>query len=195
MNTNDTMFARAKDLYKKVKGVGIAVAILMIIMGIVMFLLPATATTIAMWLMVSCLLIDGIGNIIIFFGMPKGTRSGWSLAVGIIWIIIAITLISGGLNASFAEALVIWGTFEMLIGFMVGFTSIFDGIETLCLSGKVGEMGGSKAGCIIAGILELLVGIIVLTYPIGAVITLTVFYGLFIAIFGVSMLCRILSNK
>lgn len=193
MFLNEALLERVKETYKKMKGFGIGISILMILLGLVMFFLPAGAAVLAMWMMVLGLLFRGILELVVYSKYPKEARDGWTLATGIIWVAIALLLILGGLSASTAEKLVAWGNFEMLIAFMVGFTSIFIGIKTLCSSGSAKAMGGSALGCILSGLLGIIVGILVLSYPIGSVITLTVFYGLFLTIGGISLLCRVLS--
>ena len=193
MYLGETMLEKAKETYTRMKGFGIVISILMILLGIGMFFVPVGATAVAMWLMVAGLLLHGIMEIVTYCKLPKGARDGWKLAGGIIWAVIAVLLIIGGLSAPTAAKLVAWGNFELLIAFMVGFTSIFNGIKVLCSYSEVKAMGGSTLGCILSGILGIIVGIIVLSYPIGSVITLTVFYGLFLLIGGISLLCRALS--
>jgi len=193
MFVNETMLERFKETYKRIKGFGIVLSILMILLGFSMFFVPASAAVIAMWLMTVGLLLRGISDIVTYFNAPKEMRDGWNLASGIIWVIIAISLIAGGLSASLAQKLVVWGNFEMLIGFMVGFTALFNGIKTICSVKEVKAMGGSSAICVVSGILGIIVGLIVLSYPIGSVITLTVFYGLFLIIGGISLLCKALA--
>ena len=193
MYLREAMFEKTKEAYKQMKGFGIVISVLMILLGLGMFFVPAGAAVLAMWLMVIGLLLYGLMEITTFCKLPKGARDGWTLAGGIIWTIIAVLMIVGGLSASTAAKLVAWGNFEMLIAFMVGFTSIFNGIKILCSCGEVKAMGGNTLCCVLSGILGILVGIVVLSYPIGSVITLTVFYGLFLLIGGISLLCRALS--
>jgi len=193
MFANENFLARVKEVYNRMKTFGIVLSVLMILLGIAMFYIPQSGAVIAMWFMTVGLLVRSSFDIVVYFKTPNELRDGWDLASGIIWTVIAILLIIGGLSASAAQKLVVWGTFELAIGFMVGFTALFNGIKTLCFTKEVKEMGGSTWKCILSGILGIFVGLIVLTYPIGSVITLTVFYGLFLLIGGIALLCKVLS--
>ncbi|MCQ2512937.1 MAG: DUF308 domain-containing protein [Lachnospiraceae bacterium] len=192
---NDELLEKAKEAYRKIKWVGIVVSILMILLGIAVFFIPESAGIILMFLMAIGMVIRGAADIIMFCQAPKGTRNGWMLAGGIAWAIIAAFLIVGYLKADYIGKLFLWGNIEMVIGFMVGFTSIFSAVNAFCSIREIKAMGGSAAGPILSGILGILVGMICLTYPIGSVITLTIFYSVFLIAGGISMLCLFLSYK
>lgn len=192
---NEEMLGKAKEVLKKMKVFGIIVAIIMILLGACIFFVPESAAVIILWMMVAGMLILGISEIIFFCSMPKGARNGWNLASGIIWVVLAVMLMLCDLNADVAEKLVLYGSIEMMLGFMVGFSILFNGISMLCAVREVRAIGGSGALCIVGGILSILAALTILSYPIGAFITVTIFYGLFLLVGGISLLCRVLSFK
>ena len=192
---NEEMLGKAKEVLKKMKVFGIIVAIIMILLGACIFFVPESAAVIIMWMMVAGMLILGISEIIFFCSMPKGARNGWNLASGIIWVVLSVMLMLCDLNAGMAEKLVLYGSIEMMLGFMVGFSILFNGISMLCDVREVRAIGGSGALCIVGGILSILAALTILSYPIGAFITITIFYGLFLLVGGISLLCRVLSFK
>ena len=195
MVINEALTERTKETFKSLRSLGIIMSVLMIIMGAVLFIIPTLAAAIAVWSMVLGILFYGILDIVVYFKLPKESRDGNDLGMGIIWIVIGLFLTYGCLFASDAAQLVAWGTFEYTIAFMVSFSCIFSGIKAFTFCSTAKSMGQSTAGFIFGGILNIIAGIIILTYPIGSAITLTVFYGLFLLICGISLLCRVLSCK
>jgi len=194
MIINQAIAEKAKEAYKKMKTLGIVVSILMILMGIAMFCVPARATAFMMVMMVVGLFLYGVVEIVVYCKMPKELREGSMLGAGILWCLIGLLLIIGGCSAPVEAKLAAWGTFEYIIAFMVGFSMFFSGFRSFSACSAVKAMGKSTAGPIIAGILYIIAGIVVLTYPIGSVITLTVFYGIYLLVGGVALLCRVLSH-
>ena len=194
MFIRDTVVEDLFAVYRKMKNTGIFVSVVMIVLGLVMFFLPSDANAAAMWLMVISLLLMGIFDIMTFCKMPAGAKDGWTLATGIIWTVIALYWIIGGLSGDAADKMITYGAFELSIAFMVGIASIFIGVANLCAGFMIKKGTGIRTlGLIICGILGIVAGVLVLTYPIGSVITLTVFCGLFLLINGIALLVRSLT--
>lgn len=193
---NEEMAQKLKEAYKNIKGLAICIAILMILLGLTMFFLPVTAIAIAIWMMVAGLILRGIVDIVIYCKTPAQIRDGWFLATGIIWVVLGCVLVYFGINGSELDKLVAMGSFTMVLAIMISFTCIFEGIKCFCTVSEAKKMGGGNAAAlrVISGVLGVLVGIIILSYPIGSFLTLTVFYGLFLTIGGIALLIRTLSE-
>ena len=79
------------DFLKMSKTLGIVVAILMIILGGLIFFAPMFAAQMIMWFFIAGLLIFGIFHIIIF--AKSEIKNGWSLTSGIMAVLLGVLLI------------------------------------------------------------------------------------------------------
>jgi len=192
---DNELLEQAKEAYEKRKWLGIVVSIIMVGLGVGVFFVPASGGIIVMFLMAIGLIIKGISDIIFFAQAPKGTRSGWMLAGGIVWIVLSTILIVGYLTRDITGKFFMWGTIETFLAFMVGFTMIFSGINSFCAMREVRAMGQSVAPLVFSGIIGILAGMVCLSYPIGAIITLTIFYSIFLIVSGVSLFIQSVSIK
>lgn len=183
------MTSRAMEELKKLKGAGIAAAIILIILGICLFINPIASSAVMIWLLVIGVLISGIEKIVSFIKMPKGQRDGFLLASGILWLFLSLLLIARGLNFGFA----VTAAMETGVAIMIGFLCIFSGIGRICISGQVGAMGGSTGLTVLTGILEILCGMAVLSAPLVGVFTLTLVFGIFMLVMGISLLIKCIS--
>lgn len=183
-NTN-----KAIEALKKMKGLGIAAAIFLILLGICMFIKPLATSAFMIWLLVIGVLISGIEKIVSYFKMPKDERDGFLLAAGLLWLFTSIFIISRGCGAGFATTAIM----EVCIAMMIGFTCLFSGIGRICYSGKVKEAGGSSGLAIFSGILDILCGLAVLSAPLAGLFTITFVFGIYMLVVGVSLLVRCLS--
>jgi len=190
---NEAIIAKAQEALKKLKTLGIIASIIMIILGIVTVINPGKGNVIGVWLMVIGVLIYGIMEIVIYCKLPKEIRNGASLAMGIIWVVLCVFLIIGAIAAPTMDKIAALGAFDYFIAVMIAFSMFFSAISEFCSCKNAEALGRSKGGMIASGILGILCGIIILTYPIGSVITLIWFYGLFLLIGGISLFCRCMS--
>jgi len=83
----------------------------------------------------------------------------------------------------------------MMAGIMMGVTAIFDGVADFCNLKAAAAMGRSKGLMILAGILDIICGMIIIAHPIMSTIAIVWFYGIFITILGITFLIRCLSIK
>lgn len=172
---------------KKVKTLGIVISIFLILVGIFMFSRPFKSDVIMICLMVVGLLMHGIGMVFEYFSTEKESRSGWTLAAGILWIVSSVVL----LNSLFFTV----ASLTLCAGISMGVSAIMNGINYIANSGKAKELGRSKAGMIAGGILAFVCGIIILGSPVISTIAITYFYGILIFIIGVTLLINCLLIK
>ena len=180
---------KAIEALKGMKGLGIAAAIFLILLGICMFIKPIATSAVMVWLLVIGVLISGIEKIVSYFKMPKGERDGFLLAAGLLWLFASIFVISRGCGAEFATTV----TMEACIAMMIGFTCLFSGIGRICFSGRVKEAGGSSGLSIFSGVLDILCGLAVLSAPMVGLFTLTFVFGIYMLVVGISLLVHCLS--
>ena len=192
---NSNNFDNLFKIAKRVKTFGIISAIIMIILGGIAIFSPLLGQSILIWSMVIGLFISGVEEIVNFFSTPKGSRNGFSLAIGIIWVVLFILLFISAVSADAISNLYALGAFDYFLAIMVAFSCIFEAINQFCLCGVVSKAGFGKGGLIASGILRLIAGIIILSFPIGSIITLEIFYAVFLVIGGISLLCTCLSFK
>lgn len=185
MNPNHDFFENATKTFKKLKAIGIIASIIMIILGACTVISPFGTGMV--WLIIAfiAIIIYGISNIVEFCKQPKGRKNGGTLALGILWILIAALFLFSKLDLiPIAESAIIF-----TIGFIFGFNCIFSGIMAFSTL----EYASSKGLAILAGILDLLVGFFVIAAPFFAGITLIWIIGIFVIVMGVSLFVRCLS--
>ena len=185
--SNEELLNKAWEKISKYKTVGILISVLMIIFGIIMFARPFKSELVLVFLTVLALLISGIEKIFLFFKMEKGAKDGWTLALGILWIITSIILFS---SMYITEAIML-----TMAGIFMGITAVFNGVADLCNCGSAEAMGRSKGLMIFAGILGILCGMIILGAPVLSTVAITIFYGVYLVILGIALLVRCLSIK
>lgn len=185
------MEEKAFEVLKKLKGVGIVLSIIVIILGICMFVKPIATGSMMIWILVVGVLINGIEKIVSYVKMPKESRDGFLLAVGILWTFISVVIIFRGLNFSY----LVTANIEACIGIMIGFTCMFSGIGQICGAEKIKQQGGSKSMAILGGVMEILCALVVLSAPLLGMIAITIMYGVYLIMMGVALLVRCLAIK
>lgn len=176
---------------KKVKIVGIVLAILLIISGILIFTTPLGSGIIFSWIIMGYLLVNGIYRLVRYFALPKESRNGWMLADGIISTIISILIIVEIVVTPFGTTL---GIIAML-GYMLGFYELFVGINQLCSTSEVKSVGGSIGWLIFIGIINILCGLFVIVHPVMSYFAFEWIIGIYMLIFGFTMLIESICMK
>jgi len=185
MNERGSLYKKAWEKISKYKTLGIIASIIMIILGACLFFNPFGSDAILVILLVIGMLINGIQKIFLYFKMDKAVRDGWQLALGIIWIVVSIVLLS--------TLLFTIATLTIMAGLLMGMTAIINGISDFTNIRNAEAMGRSKGLMILSGILLVLVGLVMFCRPLLTTIVVTIFYGAFMLILGISLLIRCLS--
>ena len=195
MENNNTILSKARASLKKMKVLGIIVAVFMIVFGGIACFAPIIGQAIVIWMMIGGLFIYGVDEIITYCASPKEFRNGFSLASGIIWVVLCIILFVSAVNADAISSFIAIAQFDYFLAIMISFSCIFNAVNDFCVCGKAEELGRSKGGLIASGILGLLAGFAIMSFPVGSVITLEIFYAIFLISGGITLLCRCLSQK
>ncbi|MEG2541734.1 MAG: DUF308 domain-containing protein, partial [Christensenellaceae bacterium] len=116
MNMNDA----ARKVSGGTKIGGIIVAIIMIVLGILFFVKPVVTMIAVEWIAAIGIMLYGLWQVIAYIKTPSDMKNGWSLANGIIFIILGILILTMGIA----------GRAEMF-AFLLGFMALFSGINQI----------------------------------------------------------------
>ena len=98
--------------------------------------------------------------------------SGWSVALGVLMIIL-------GIIAMLAP----W-EFGIVIALIIGWTAIFNGVAQI-IYGIRTHSGGRTVLEVILGLIYVVAGIYLLMHPVGGLLVLTIFLASFLIVYGI----------
>ncbi len=98
--------------------------------------------------------------------------SGWSVALGVLMIIL-------GIIAMLAP----W-EFGIVIALIIGWTAIFNGVAQI-IYGVRTHSGGRTVLEVILGLIYIIAGIYLLVHPVGGLLVLTIFLASFLIVYGI----------
>jgi uncharacterized membrane protein HdeD (DUF308 family) len=98
--------------------------------------------------------------------------SGWSIALGVLMIIL-------GIIAMLAP----W-EFGIVIALIIGWTAIFNGVAQI-IYGIRTHSGGRTVLEVILGLIYIVAGIYLLMHPVGGLLVLTLFLACFLLVYGI----------
>ena len=164
---------------------GIVISILMVILGIVLFCVPVRGLIWLEYAATAALVIVGIYLIIKYFCTPKDDRYGWTLANGIILILLGALYL-------FSSPLVTMVTFSFLFAVL----TISDGINLFSLSSRMKKNGESGTGLLIAsGILDIILAVFFIIAPFAMNWAIAVIIGIYLVVAGISLFAESCSGK
>jgi uncharacterized membrane protein HdeD (DUF308 family) len=170
---------------------GIIAAVLMIVLGVVMIFCPVGSLRAILWLLVIGFLVAGIFRIVTYNRMPYLLRQGFSLATGVIDVILSLMLIV----AMVSDPVATGDVFIWFIGFMFGFYALFAGINTIAGSGFVKQLGGSSGWLVASGILEIIAGVMLLFVPEVGTLFFMYLLGFTLIVCGISLFATSIDIK
>jgi len=172
--TRMSMNDMAKKVTKGSKIAGIIVAICMIVLGILFFARPVITGFLVQYFATIGFIIYGIYQIIAYVRTPAELKNGWTLANGIIFVILGVIIIlSGPIDMLYTFA------------FLLGFLAIFGGINQITAFTQ--WKGQPGAGWILAsGIINLILGIFFLFTPFVATFMLDFILGIYLVVGGIA---------
>lgn len=157
---------------KKFKGLGITISILLIIIGVCMCILPRWSTIVWVSLFVVGLVLSGIMNIIKFCADKKGERQGWILANAIISVVLGgllITFVCLDIESYSGDAIDVIayevGSLVFWLILFAGWFAMFKGIFRLVALNATVAAGGNKTYEITSGVIEIVIGCLVVFLP------------------------------
>lgn len=152
---------RIEKSVKQFFPLGIVVAVLMAVLGVVMLFNPAGSLRGLVWLIVIGFTAGGIFRIVSYVKMPYWMRQGYTLVIGILDVLCGVMLIISAVT----QPVITDEVFVWMVGFMFGFYALFAGIVTISGTGVAKRMGESTGWLVFAGVLEIIAGITLLMVP------------------------------
>jgi uncharacterized membrane protein HdeD (DUF308 family) len=170
---------------------GIVIGAIMVFLGILFVFVPLEMAAITEIVIVSCFAVYGIYQIASYARMSKisgSERSGWTLASGLLWLVIAaIFIIPSFLNRSGFEVSV--AAFLIGLGIVLGIMSVASGITQIFAYSSMRKNAGAAAGMLLGiGVFNILIGLMLLASPFFAMVILEWVEGLYLLAAGVTLI-------
>jgi uncharacterized membrane protein HdeD (DUF308 family) len=182
--TLDVMEDMAMKITKGNRTAAIVVAICMIVLGILFFIWPLISAAGLQFIAAIGILIFGAFQIIRFIREPSGAKQGWTLASGILLVIVGIMALSMGvIDRAF------------MFSFLLGFLAMMAGINQLTSVGAYKKAGMSTGWLVASGIINLILAAFLLISPLAAIWALQVVFGIYLLVGGIAFLAEMLAIK
>lgn len=170
---------------------GIVIAICMVVIGILIFVAPLIMGLGIAYLVTIGFIVYGIFAIVAYVRTPSDYRNGWTLANGIIFTLLGVLILAEALGGQFGKINMI-STFS----FIIGFFALFGGITQISSYGAFKKEGTPGAGWILAsGIINLILGIIVICAPIAGWFAMEWIFAIYLIIGGVALFAEACSGR
>lgn len=175
----------AKQIARGNKTVGIIVAICMIVLGILFTIWPIITGSVVMFIATIGFVVYGVYQIVVYVRTPHDYKNGWTLANGIIDIVLGFLLLMEGAAARFE-------TFAFLLGFL----AMYGGIMQCATYGALRRADQPGAGwMLLSGILNLILSVFLLLTPFAAMWALTYVLGIYLIVGGVALFAEACSGS
>ena len=144
---------------------GYVTAVLLLIVGVIMFVNPLGSMSALLWCLVAGLFLAGCFRISHYAQAPLWLRQGFGPAMGTIDIVCSIMLgIAAGQNPDATDAV-----FAVMVSMLLGFYLMIAGINSIAGSSAVRRIGGSSGWLVAAGVIDIIASIGLLAVPaVGA---------------------------
>lgn len=173
----ETLTDAARRIGHTHKVIGFAIAIAMIVLGILFLIWPMITGYAIMVVATIGFIIYGIWQIIAYVRTPHEYKNGWVLANGIIFLILGFLLLAESRQEMY-----------MSYAFLLGFLAMYSGIMQIASFAsfqKAGEPG--TAWILISGIINIILSICLLTTPFVATWALEYVLGIYLIVGGVAL--------
>jgi uncharacterized membrane protein HdeD (DUF308 family) len=156
---------------------GVIVAVLMVLFGL-LFVGNPLGMAYLTELFVTCgLVVYGLFRIVAYARTPADRRAGWTLANGIISLILGVIVIT-------APPVVVIEAFA----FILGFFAISSGINLIVMSGHVKrDTGESPVWIVVSGAVNLIMGIFLVISPFALTAALEFVFGIYLIVGGIAL--------
>lgn len=163
---------------------GVIVAIIMIVLGILFMFRPFGTGIVLMAIATVGFVIYGVYQIILYVKTPHDARNGWTLANGIIFIVLGVLIMLGGP-----------GDMMVTFAFILGFLAMFGGINQITAYAGLHKAKTPGAGWVLAsGIINLIIGVFFLIAPFGTWLAFDYVLGIYLIVGGIAFLIEVLSG-
>ncbi|MDR2108467.1 MAG: DUF308 domain-containing protein [Coriobacteriales bacterium] len=162
--------------------VGIGIGIVMALLGILFITRPIATAFVLDLVAVAGFLLYGVYQIAAYLRTPPALRSGWQLALGIVWVLMAVMILASG-----QAGVVI--TFALALGFL----ALLSGIMQISAYGAVRELPGSSF-LLASGIVSTLLGIFLLFAPLMTIAVVEIAQGIYLLVAGIALVFETFSG-
>lgn len=168
---------------RSVRRAGFAVAILMIVLGIVLCIFPAQSASVIEVIAAILIMAFGIYEFIVYFHLPILLQRGGILIDSTLNVILGILLLASPPEVGIS-------TFALLFGFLL----LVFGIDLLAFSGKLGYFRIEGYGWVIAtGVISVIGGVLFMFLPFAATVALNYVIAIYLIIGGAAALIEAIS--
>lgn len=166
-----------QEVTKGRKAPGIIIAIIMIVLGILLLVRPLFTEVVFMYIAVVGFVIYGVFQIITYATTPAPSRTGWTLASGILFVVVGILIMFSGVpNMIYTFA------------FLLGFLAMFSGVNRISQSMTLKREGQKGWGWVLtSGILNLVLSIFFIIAPFMLAWVLAYVLGIYLIVGGVAL--------
>ncbi len=173
------------------KTAGIIIAICMVILGMLIFAAPLIVGLGIAYLITIGFILYGVFSIVSYARIPSDERNGWTLANGIIFVLVGILILAEALGNKFGQLSML-----SMFSFLIGFFALFGGINQIASYGALKKAGEDKAGWVLAsGIINLILGIMIICAPIMGWFTLEMIFAIYLIVGGIALFAEACSGK
>jgi len=152
-------------------GTSFVLGLITLILGVLVTARPAQSLTVIAVLLGVTAVVSGVYHIVRAFDGRENERV-WRGISGVLFIIVGVALIRH-LHLTVA-----------LIGLLIGFTWIVQGISALMEGVSRGRGSTDRGWLLFFGVISLIAGIVVISSPITSVAALTIFMGVWFIVMG-----------
>jgi uncharacterized membrane protein HdeD (DUF308 family) len=174
---SNTTINAASEAIKRNKPIGIIAAIAMVLFGILFVALPLDMAYLTEIFAMCGFIAYGVYRIVAYVRTPAGSRMGWTLANGILSVVLGALII-------FSPAEVVIEVFAFLLGFL----AISGGINQMVMSGAIKrETGVSPALIIVSGVINIAMGVFLVISPFALTAALEFVFGIYLVVGGITL--------
>jgi uncharacterized membrane protein HdeD (DUF308 family) len=184
-NTGAGTLNEAADMLKGNRIIGIVAAVAMILFGMLFVAIPLEMAYLTEIFAMCGFVVYGVFRIAAYIRTPAESRVGWTLANGIIAVVLGFLIV-------FAPPGVVIETFAFILGFL----AVSSGINQIAMSGAIKrETGANPAWIIISGIINLIVGIFLVISPLAFTAALEFVFGIYLIVGGIALIIEVIGQK
>jgi uncharacterized membrane protein HdeD (DUF308 family) len=164
---------------------GVIVAIVMVLFGLLFVANPFGMAYLTEIFITCGLALYGLFRIVAYARTPADTRAGWTLANGIISLILGVIVLT-------APPVVVIEAFA----FILGFFAISSGINLIVMSGHIKrDTGESPVWIVLSGVVNLIMGVFLVISPFALTAALEFVFGIYLIVGGVALAIESFGRK
>jgi uncharacterized membrane protein HdeD (DUF308 family) len=164
---------------------GIIAAVVMILFGVLFVASPLGMAYLTEVFVMCGLIVYGVFRIVAYVRTPAEARAGWTLANGIISIVLGVIILS-------APPVVVIEAFA----FILGFFAISSGINLIVMSGQIKrETGTGSTWAVVSGVINLVMGVFLVISPFALTFALDFVFGVYLVVGGIALIVETLGSR